>query len=187
MATKFRDSEATKVLSNGNIIYNDNFDAAKYTITTLCALALNDIGKLITKKQINYIKDRFKGLKGNASRRIFNAWQYWRRKQEKDLIVGVKDLKVKPTKGSWQPPKWHTQPRNGDAWYSVGIETGKQGHIDIPVEKILYDTVVENFEDIRKITASYLSSVDLENDKLEQIVDGANVEDKFSEESEENF
>lgn len=164
MAFSKRD-KAVHVYANGQVEFRDWTDQAEYSIRQLTSFALNDVGKYICNNVRQMVKTDQPEMVGKASRRIFNAYQYWNRKKENDLIVGIKNLQYKPTKyGSGFKSSGE---RNYDAWYSVGLEIGMQGSVKIPKKAFLQRFVYGNLDMIRKIEAQYLTAINLDNDALD--------------------
>jgi HK97 gp10 family phage protein len=124
----------TRVRRNG-VEFVSNVDRAKYTIQELTRAALKDVAKLIRRR----ILDKARKMPGmRKGKRIPNAFQYWVRRRESDLQIGVKH----------------------DTWYGVEQELGTNGQ---PARHIIRDTVYENIDQIRIIQGKYLSAVEDEN------------------------
>ncbi|CAM3678672.1 hypothetical protein GCM10009865_47600 [Aeromicrobium ponti] len=124
----------TRVRRNG-VEFTSNVDRVKYTIQELARAALKDVAKLIRRR----ILDKARKMPGmRKGKRIPNAFQYWVRKRESDLQIGVKH----------------------DTWYGVDQELGTNGQ---PARHIIRDTVYENIDQIRIIQGKYLSSIESEN------------------------
>lgn len=136
----------TRVRRNG-VEFTSNVDRAKYTIQELSRAALKDVAKLIRKRMIEKAK-KMPGLKRN--KRIYNSFQYWVRRQEGDLVVGVKH----------------------DTWYSTQQELGTSKQ---PKRSIIRDTVYDNIDQIRIIQGQYLSAIENENRALGLIDEGEEV------------
>lgn len=127
----------TRVYKNG-VKYISNVDRAQYTITELLRAALKDVGKLIRRRMLDKAR-KIPGMR--RGKRIPNAFQYWVRKRETDLVVGIKH----------------------DTWYGVEQELGTSNQ---PKRSILRDTVYENINEIRRIEGKYLSAIENENKAL---------------------
>lgn len=126
-----------KIKKDG-IEYISNVDRVQYTINELTRAALRDVGKLIRRRMLTKAR-QMPGMK--KSKRISNAFQYWVRKQETDLVVGVKH----------------------DTWYGSQQELGTRNQ---PRRSIIRDTVYENIDTIREIEGKYLSAIEDENKAL---------------------
>lgn len=131
----------TKIDRTGGVTYTSSVDKCKYTINELCRAAMRDIAKMLRKKMILKLK-LLPGLKNN--RRIYSTTQYWVRKIEANLQIGMKH----------------------DAWYGAQQELGTKNQ---PKRNIVRDTVFENITEIRDIQAQYLSAIDDENKALRLI------------------
>ena len=84
------------------------------------------------------------------------AFQYWARKKENDLLVGIKH----------------------NTWYGVGQELGDG---KMPKHGILYSTVHDNIDKIREIQGQYISAIgdDVRAKKLaEEAEQAPEVEDE---------
>ncbi|MBT2656619.1 hypothetical protein J7E81_15475 [Bacillus sp. ISL-18] len=124
----------TKVKKNG-VEFTSNVDRTKYTIQELTRAALKDTAKLIRRR----ILDKARRLRGmGKTKRIPNAFQYWVRKREGDLQIGVKH----------------------DTWYGADHELGTNNQ---PARHIIRDTVYENIDQIRIIQGQYLQAIEDEN------------------------
>ena len=126
-----------KITKEG-VEYTSNCERVNYTIQELTRAALKDVGKFLRKRMIQ----KFKTLRGlKKSKRGYNAFQYWVRKKETDLIVGIKH----------------------DTWYGVQQELGD---LNQPKRAILRDTTYDNIDEIMKIEGHYLSAIEEENEAL---------------------
>lgn len=131
--------KAVKIKKNG-IEYISKVDQAQYLITELIRAALRDVGNLIRRRTLEEAR-KLKGMKSFKNKRPPNAFQYWNRKRETDLVVGIKH----------------------DTWYGVQQELGTRNQ---PKKSILRDTVFNNIDDIRRIQGQYLSTINDENKAL---------------------
>lgn len=129
-----------KITKDG-VEYTSNCERVNYTIQELTRAALKDVGKFLRKRMIQKVKT-LRGLK--KSKRGYNAFQYWVRKKETDLIVGIKH----------------------DTWYGVLQELGD---LNQPKRAILRDTTYDNIDEIMKIEGHYLSAIEEENEALSLI------------------
>lgn len=119
----------------GNVEYTSSVDRASYTITELTRAALRDVGKYVSRK-CNDEGMKLRGLK--RSRRVRgrnSAFQYWVRKRETDLQVGIKH----------------------DTWYGVEQELGSHKQ---PKRGILRGSVYNNIAQIVEIESQYLSALE---------------------------
>ncbi len=131
----------TRVDRKGGITYTSSVDRCKYTINELCRAAMRDIAKMLRKKMILKLK-LLPGMKNN--RRVYSTTQYWLRKIEANLQIGMKHA----------------------TWYGAQQELGTKNQ---PKRCIVRDTVFENITEIRDIQAQYLSAIDDENKALRLI------------------
>lgn len=128
-------------IDKSGVKYVSNVERASYTIAELTRAALRDVGKFICRR-CNEKAQKLPGLK--RSRRVrgsASAFQYWARKIECDLQIGVKH----------------------DTWYGVKQELGTSGQ---PKRAILTSTVQENIAEIVKIESRYLSALENEAEAL---------------------
>lgn len=122
----------------------DNVDKVNYTITELTRAALRDVGKFVTR-QCNQKAQTIRGMKRNPRVRGKNsAFQYWSRKREMDLQIGVK----------------------GEQWYSYKQELGQER---MPRLGIIQSSVEENIANIVTIESQYLSALEDEARVLSMI------------------
>jgi len=158
--TKFgKKDQNVHTFYDGRIEFRDYTDLADYSIRSLTSFALNDIGKYICNNVRQLMRADFPSL---GRKRVTRSYQYWVRKKEGDLIVGIKN----PYAGRKASAPTSSGERDYDAWYNMGLETGMQGKIKIP-RKAYFETFVYGHLDmIRKIEASYLSAIDMDNDRI---------------------
>jgi HK97 gp10 family phage protein len=126
-----------RIRRNG-VEYVSRVDRTKYLLSELTRAALRDVAKFVRKKMMLEAKKQV-GLK--RSRRISKAYQYWVRKRETDLQVGIKH----------------------NTWYGVDQELGTKNQ---PKRMILTKSVKENIDEIRRIEGMYLSAIENENRAL---------------------
>lgn len=75
----------TRINKKG-IKFVSNVDRVQFTIRELCRAALRDTAKFLRKRMIEQLK-QLPGMK--RSKRIYNSTQYWVRKNENDLQIGL--------------------------------------------------------------------------------------------------
>jgi hypothetical protein len=126
-----------KIKKDG-IEFISNVDRAQYTIQELTRAALKDVAKMLRKRMIEELK-QLPGMKRH--RRPYSSTQYWVRKRDCDLQIGVKH----------------------DSWYGVNQELGTKG---MPKKGIIRETTFKHIEDIRRIEGQYLSAIEDENRML---------------------
>lgn len=131
----------------GNVVYTSSVDRASYTIQELTRAAMRDVGKFVCR-MCNMEAQKLPGLK--KSRRVrgkTSAFQYWARKKETDLQVGIKH----------------------GTWYGEQQELGTKNQ---PKRQILRATVEGNIPEIVKIESQYLSALEDEAKALSMIDEG---------------
>jgi HK97 gp10 family phage protein len=129
-----------KVTKNG-VEFTSSIDRTKYLLSELERAALREVGKFMRKiiwKQARLQAGHRKG------KRISNAFQFWVRKRETDLQIGIK----------------------ANTWYGVDQELGTKKQ---PRRAILSNAVMNNIDDIRRIMAVYLKYVEDEQLALQKI------------------
>lgn len=130
--------QATKISRNGVELLS-NVDRANYLITELTRAALRDVAKYVLK----IVRANVRGI-SNQTRRMRYAgtrYQYWLRKKEGDLQLGIENT----AKGA------------NTAWWADQAELGTAGQ---PKRGFLRETVYDNIEMIRKIESQYLSAIE---------------------------
>lgn len=128
----------------GTVEYTSSVDFAKYAIQELTRAALRDVGRFVSRSS-NSAAMQLHGLK--KSRRVrgkTSAFQFWVRKQETDLQVGIKH----------------------DTWYGVAQELGDS---KMPKLGILRNTTYDNIPTIVEIESKYLSALESEAAALAMI------------------
>lgn len=130
--------------NKNGIQYVSSVDKAQYLITELTRAALRDVGKYVVRI-CNSEAMKLPGLK--KSRRVrgkSSAFQYWVRKQEGDLQVGIKH----------------------GTWYGTEQELGTDKQ---PKRGILRNSVYNNIATIVEIESKYLSALESEAKALNLI------------------
>lgn len=124
-------------IKKGNVEYISNIDRVQYTIQELTRAALRDVGKYICNVFRTGYYGTFRRKKGNVGRYT----QYWVRKKELDLQVGIKP----------------------NAFYGGFQELGTSKTKKLG---ILEKTVNDNIAQIVEIESKYLSSLEDEASAL---------------------
>ena len=124
----------------GNVEYISNVDRVQYTIEELSRAALRDVGKYICNRFRSNYYGVFKRRKGKVGRYT----QYWVRKKECDLQIGIKPF----------------------AFYGAFQEFGSS---KTPKLGLLRQTVNENIAKIVEIESKYLSALEDEAKALSLI------------------
>ena len=120
-----------------------NVDAAKYTIRELTFGANYDMAKALMK----LLRDEAKkspSIKRLPNKRFRALFQYWVRKRDADLQIGIK----------------------ADTWYGVDAELGTKNQ---PKRGILRNTVYNNIPLIKEIQGKYFSAISDKN-KAEALI-----------------
>lgn len=124
----------------GEVEYTSNVDRVNYTISELSRAALRDSGKFICNRFRKEYYGVFKRKKGKVAK----FTQYWVRKSEGNLQVGIKP----------------------NAFYGGFQEFGSS---KTPRQGLLTKATQENIEEIRKIQGMYLSAIEDENKAMQLI------------------
>src|SRR5690606_3069655 len=138
----------TKIKRDG-VEFISSVDRAQYTITELSRAALKDTARFLRRRMIDKLK-RLRGMR--RARRPYRSTQYWVRRRETDLLIGIKH----------------------DTWYGVDQELGTRNQ---PKRSIVRDTTFENIDTIRLIQGQYLSAIEDENRALGLIDEAEEVGD----------
>lgn len=120
-----------RITRNG-VEYLSNVDRAKYLLVELQRAALRDVGKLVRKRAMQEARNQ-PGLR--RGKRISKAFQYWVRRRETNLQIGIKH----------------------NTWYGVAQELGTKKQ---PRRAIITNAVMRNIAEIRQIQAVYLKEIE---------------------------
>lgn len=123
-----------------------NVDRCNYTIRELTRAALRDVGRYVVRQCTRKAR-RLEGL--GRTRYIQKRFQFWVRRQEGDLQVGIHNVLKNKNPGA--------------TWYGIDQELGLNGQ---PKRAFLHDSVYENIKTIRDIEAQYLSAIEDEQQAL---------------------
>ena len=137
----------TRVTKDGVTIVS-NVDRCSYTIKELTRAALRDVGKFVCITS-NKAAQKLYHNSMQKSRRVRGskgAFQYWARKNEGDLLVGIKH----------------------GTWYGTEQELGSS---KMKKHGILTNAVQDNIPDIIRIESQYLSALEDEARALALISD----------------
>lgn len=118
-------------IKKGEVTYTSNVDRCAYTIKELCRAALRDTGKFVCAK----FRIAYYGAFKRRSGRVGRYTQYWVRKRDMDLQVGLKP--------------------NG--FYGGFQELGTS---KTPKSGLLKGSVQENIPKIIEIQSKYLSALE---------------------------
>lgn len=125
-------------IKRNHVEYISTVDRTKYTLEELTRAALRDVGKLIRRRILDIARKQV-GMK--RSRRITKSFQFWVKKREGYLVVGIKH----------------------GTWYGIDQELGTKNQ---PKRAILRTVVMDNIDEIRKIQGMYLKHIENENRAL---------------------
>lgn len=128
----------TKISKNG-VEFVSSVDRANYLISELTRAAMKDVGRLVTRECTVRVRAINKWLR--KAKWAPKRYQYWVRKRENDLIVGIENTKYGAD----------------TAWWADQAELGTSGQ---PKRGILRGSVYDNIDNIRQIEAQYLSAIE---------------------------
>ena len=128
---------ATRIRRNGVEIVS-KVDRANYTIEQLVHAANVDVGKYMQSRMRKEARQQ-PGMR--RSKRVNKAFQYWAKRKEAILEIGVKH----------------------GTWYGEHQELGTRRQ---PKRGIIRGTVKQNINEIRKIQGAYISAIEDENRAL---------------------
>ena len=126
--------------------FTSSVDRCNYTIRELTRAALRDVGRYVVRQCTRKAR-RLEGL--GRTRYIQKRFQFWVRKQEGDLLVGIHNVMKNKNPG--------------ETWYGMDQELGLNGQ---PKRAFLQTSVDENIRTIRDIEAQYLSAIEDEQQAL---------------------
>ena len=127
-------------IKKGNVEFVSNVDRVQYTLTELTRAALRDVGKFIC----NVFRTKYYGIFNRKKGKVGRYTQYWVRKRDLDLQVGIKP----------------------NAFYGGFQEFGSSKTDRLG---LLTKTVEENIPKIVEIESKYLSSLESEAEALRMI------------------
>lgn len=128
----------TKISRNG-VEFVESVDRANYLITELTRAAMKDVARYVLK----IVRANVRAI-SNQTRKMRYAplrYQYWVRKQECDLQLGIENTKFGAD----------------TAWWADQAELGTGNQ---PKRGFLRSAVYDNIDTIRKIEAQYLSAIE---------------------------
>ena len=138
--------KSTMKFKRDGVEFTSSVDRCNYTIRELSRAALRDVGRYVVRLTTRKVR----ALDGLAhTKYVQKRFQFWVRKQEGDLLVGIHNvLKNK---------------NPGETWYGMDQELGLNGQ---PKRAFLQNSVYENIKTIRDIEAQYLSAIEDEQRAL---------------------
>lgn len=126
-------------ISKDGVTFTESVDRANYLITELTRAAMKDVAKYVLK----IVRANVRGI-SNQTRRMRYAgtrYQFWVRKKECDLQLGIENTKHGAE----------------TAWWADQAELGTAGQ---PKRGFLRAAVYDNISTIREIEAQYLSAIE---------------------------
>lgn len=124
-------------IKKNNVEFISNVDRANHTMRELVMRANYDVARLLIRRMRQEAR-KSPSMKRLPKRRFNSTFQYWVRKIDKDLLVGIK----------------------ANTWYGVEGELGTNNQ---PKRGILRNTTFNHIADIRRIQGAYLSAIEDEN------------------------
>ena len=129
----------TKGSDGYELQFTSSVDRVNYTLRELIQGANKDVGKFLAVEMNAKARSLFRGVNKYSRGRIGTlykvaAFQFWARKKEGDLLVGIKH----------------------DTWYGAKQELGEGG---MPKHGVMYETVKENVDKIREIRKKAESTI----------------------------
>lgn len=131
---------STMKFKRGGVEFESSVDRANYYISELTRAAMRDVGRYISRMCVREVR-KLPGLK--RTKYVQKRYQFWVRKKEGDLQVGIHNVKKDKNPGA--------------TWYGADQELGTHGQ---PKRGILRSVVYDNVGEIRKIEAQYLSAIE---------------------------
>lgn len=128
----------TKISKNG-VMFTESVDRANYLITELTRAAMKDVARYV----LRIVRANVRGINAQTKKMRYAPlrYQYWVRKKECDLQLGIENT-ARGAESAW----WADQAELG---------TGNQ-----PKRGFLRAAVYDNIEMIRQIEAQYLSAIE---------------------------
>lgn len=131
-----------KIDKNG-VHFEESVDRANYFITELTRAAMKDVAKYI----LRLVRSKVRAINSQTKKMRYAAirYQYWVRKKECDLQLGIENT----ARGA------------STAWWADQAELGTANQ---PKRGFLRDTVYDNIDKIREIESQYLSAIENEDE-----------------------
>lgn len=126
-------------ISKKGVEFTESVDRANYLITELTRAAMKDVARYVLK----IVRANVRGISKytQKARYVGMRYQYWVRKKECDLQLGIENTKFGAD----------------SAWFADQAELGTAGQ---PKRGFLRSAVYDNIDTIRKIEAQYLSAIE---------------------------
>lgn len=132
-------------INKDGVTFTESVDRANYFITELTRAAMKDVAKYvlrIVRKNVRSISKQTAKMRYAGMR-----YQYWVRKKECDLQLGIENI----------------QHDAQTAWWADQSELGTGNQ---PKRGFLRSAVYDNIGTIRQIEAQYLSAIETEDESL---------------------
>lgn len=132
-------------INKDGVTFTESVDRANYFITELTRAAMKDVAKFI----LRIVRGNVRGISNQTRKMRYAAmrYQYWVRKKECDLQLGIENT----AKGA------------NTAWWADQAELGTAGQ---PTRGFLRAAVYDNIPMIRTIESQYLSAIESEDESL---------------------
>ena len=132
-------------INKDGVTFTESVDRANYFITELTRAAMKDVAKYI----LRIVRGNVRGISNQTRKMRYAAmrYQYWVRKKECDLQLGIENT----AKGA------------NTAWWADQAELGTAGQ---PARGFLRSAVYDNITMIRTIESQYLSAIESEDESL---------------------
>jgi hypothetical protein len=142
-------------MSRNGVVFTSDVNRAQYTLQELTRAALRDIGQIMNYTTHREVK-KIAGGSLRKTKRPRKAFQYWIRKRETDLIVGIRH----------------------NTWYGVDQELGTKGQ---PKREILRKSLIANVNYMVQIQAKYLKHMENQSEAIRHINENDEGEDQGDE------
>lgn len=136
------------------VSYVSNLDASQYYLYELCRAALKDVGKFITKKFRELYYQHFKKITGNGGRAVIYH-----------VISGKSTTAPRVQVGLPKSYRGNEVPGFYAYFQEFGTSTG------VPRLGLITKAVQDNVAEIVKIESQYLSGLDGEAARLQELID----------------
>lgn len=91
-------------IKKGNVEYTGKVDIAKYTLAELTRRAMIDVGKYVitnVRRNVEKVFPFTRRKKGKKGHKLSERYQYWVRKRETDLVLGIENKKEGAVTAWW--------------------------------------------------------------------------------------
>lgn len=139
------------------LTFTSNVDRVNYTIRELIRRANMDVGRYLVRLIQKEVK-AWQPIIAARGSYMPKRYQYWARKQENDLQIGVENTKFGAE----------------SAWWADQAELGTDGQ---PKKAFIRNTVEDHIQEIREIQAQYLSAIEDEIEAERLALEAEEAED----------